>query len=66
MGSVKRVETLLKTIDIGESEAIILAQEMGAQLLIMDERKGRAVVNSYNIKTTGILGLLIKAKEKND
>ena len=64
VSSRKLVETLLKTIDIGESEAIILAQEMGAQLLIMDERKGRAVANSYNIKTTGTLGLLIKAKEK--
>ena len=59
------VNNLMSTIDVGESEAIALAQEMGAQLLIMDERKGRAVARRLNIKVTGTLGLLIKAKEKN-
>lgn len=61
--SRKLVENLLSTIDIGESEAIALAKEMGAQLLIMDERKGRTVAKSFNIKVTGTLGLLVKAKE---
>lgn len=59
----KFVDELLAKIDIGESEAIALAKEMGARLLIMDERKGRSVAKSYNIKVAGTLGVLVKAKE---
>ena len=47
------------TLDLGESEAIILAQEINADVLLMDESKGRKVAQQLNIPLSGILGILI-------
>lgn len=55
---------LLKDLDKGEAEAIVLAIELRADYLLMDETKGRAVAESYEIKVIGILGVLLQAKEK--
>ena len=52
---LKRV-TLL---DLGESEAIILAQELKADVLLMDESKGRKVAKKLEIPLSGTLGILI-------
>jgi uncharacterized protein len=41
-----------------------LALELNADLLLIDERKGRAVGNSLGISMTGVLGVLIEAKSK--
>ncbi len=46
-------------LDLGESEAIILAQERQADVLLMDEAKGRKVAQQLNIPLSGALGVLI-------
>jgi len=51
-------------LNIGESESIILFKELGGDLLIMDEKKGRKVASSLDIKLTGTLGILLKAKQE--
>jgi uncharacterized protein len=56
------IEYLLDKLDRGESEAIILALELNADLILMDERKGRGIAQSMGLKVTGLLGILIKAK----
>lgn len=49
-------------LDIGESEAIVLATEMVADLIIMDEKLGRCHAKHADLKVTGTIGILLKAK----
>lgn len=49
---------------MGEAESIALAKEKSADYLIIDEKKGRNIANSLNIKTIGIVGILIQLKHQ--
>lgn len=56
---------LLKTeLDEGESETIALASAISADLVILDEKNGRKKAETLGLKITGILGLLVLAKER--
>ncbi|MEW5768418.1 MAG: DUF3368 domain-containing protein [bacterium] len=47
----------------GESEAITLAKEIKADLIILDDDKARKIAISEGLKVSGLLALLIQAKE---
>jgi predicted nucleic acid-binding protein len=56
---------LLADLDRGEAEVIALAQELNADLVIIDERLARRYAKRAGLTLTGTLGLLLKAKERN-
>lgn len=53
-------------LDRGESEAIILTDELSADVLLMDEAKGRAVSFQMGLKVMGTIGVLMAAYEENE
>ncbi|MGB1243625.1 MAG: DUF3368 domain-containing protein [Chitinophagales bacterium] len=59
----EKIALLELQLDKGESSAIALALEKENSLLLIDERKGRAIAKRMGVAITGILGVIIKAKE---
>jgi len=52
-------------LDAGETEAIALAIELNADLLLMDERKGTDSARHLGLPTIGVFGVLLEAKRQN-
>jgi uncharacterized protein len=57
------VEVLLTELDPGEAETIILASEINASLVIIDEEKGASVATITGLKVIGTVGILILANK---
>lgn len=57
------VEVLLDELDLGESETIVLACEINAHWVLMDEKKGRRKLAQLNMNKMGTVGILLKAKQ---
>jgi hypothetical protein len=49
-------------LDPGETAAILLAEGLGAEALLIDERRGRAVAMAHGLSVIGTLGVLAGAK----
>ena len=58
------LQTVQSNLDIGEAEAIVLAVELGAARLLIDERRGRDVAVQLGLRVTGLLGILLTAKQR--
>lgn len=62
--SAHQPQTLLSLgLDPGEQAAISLAVEMGADLILMDERRGRREAQAQGLAVTGTLGVLAAAAQ---
>lgn len=48
----------------GETEALALAVELGADAILMHETEGRNVAQSLGLRPLGVLGILLMAKER--
>ncbi|MDI6735594.1 MAG: DUF3368 domain-containing protein [bacterium] len=63
--SVSPLLTTFSTLlDEGEAEAIVLAMEIDADLILLDENDARRIAESHGLRKTGLLGILIKAKQQ--
>ena len=60
----ERVQELLATLDQGECEALALALELGALAVLMDESAGRAMAKRLGLLPIGVLGTLVRAKQR--
>ena len=49
-------------LDDGEAEAITLAIEEKADLILLDDYDAREVARKYGLNITGVIGILLKAK----
>lgn len=63
---VKSVELLRRAtgLDLGESEAIIYTDDYKAELLLIDEVKGRKVAKQMGLSVMGTVGILMSAYEE--
>jgi len=59
---VAEVRRLQRFLDAGESQAIVLAKELHADYLLIDEMEGREAAAHEGLKTIGVLGVFIQAK----
>ena len=57
------VSALSEFIGAGESEAIILASEIGADAVILDDNKARIVADSMHLHVMGTIGILLDMKQ---
>lgn len=55
---------LNEQLDPGEAEAIVLAQTLNADLLLIDEALGREAARHEQLPVIGLMGVLLIAKNK--
>jgi hypothetical protein len=56
--------SLRQDLDPGEAEAIALAVEIEADLLLMDERLGRETARHFGLRCLGLIGVMCAAKQR--
>jgi len=64
VGDHATVARLREEIGRGEAEAIVLAREIGADFVILDDASARRIAEKEGDKVSGLLGFLIAAKER--
>lgn len=53
---------LRRVLDEGEAEAIVLALEVNASLILLNDREARIQAKSLGLNVTGTLGILLRAR----
>ncbi|MEW6417928.1 MAG: DUF3368 domain-containing protein [Nitrospirota bacterium] len=64
VGNKTVVESLTLILDKGEAEAIALAKEKNAEILLMDDKTAREIARHLGINYIGVLGVLREAKSR--
>ena len=61
----KYLKLMKNFVDLGEASTIALAVETDDIVIILDDLKARKLGQKLNLKITGTIGVLIKARKKN-
>ena len=64
VGDRPLVRALRRDLDAGEAETLALAIELEASLVLIDEREGRHAAVRLGLQPLGVLGILLRSKEK--
>jgi predicted nucleic acid-binding protein len=60
--SIRRtLKSISSGLGRGESDAIALALEIGSPLVLPDDRKARTIAESFGLRVTGTLGVVVAA-----
>jgi len=59
---MNKAQAYCRGVDRGEAEAIALAEELHADHLLIDERKGRRLAQTRGVPIVGLLGVILIAK----
>lgn len=60
-----KVDYLRADLDWGEAEVLVLAEELNADWVLLDEPKARLAAQLLGLKFIGTVGLLLLAKQRN-
>lgn len=60
------VTALQSDLDLGEAETLVLSLELGAKLVLLDEKEGRHAALRLGLRPLGILGVLLQSKERGE
>ncbi|MBI5568291.1 MAG: DUF3368 domain-containing protein [Chloroflexi bacterium] len=64
VNDILAVQLLTEALDAGESEALILAKELAADWVLIDERAATRRARSIGLRAIGTLGVLLLAKRQ--
>ncbi|MFM8887603.1 MAG: DUF3368 domain-containing protein [Chthoniobacterales bacterium] len=64
VGDRSSVDNLRRDLGAGEAEAIVLARELPADLLVMDEELGRRTARGLGVRVVGLVGVLVEARKR--
>ncbi|MEQ9485212.1 DUF3368 domain-containing protein [Coleofasciculus sp. F4-SAH-05] len=54
-------DQMLERLDVGETEAILLAERLGSSLIVLDDLDARRIATQRGLTVTGLLGVLYQA-----
>ena len=61
----KYLKLMKNFVDLGEASTIALAFETDDIVIILDDLKARKLAQKLNLKITGTIGVLVKARKRN-
>jgi len=64
VGNRHLVTGLTSDLDLGEAESIGLSLELGADLVLLDEKEGRHHAQRLGLKVLGVVGILLASKAR--
>lgn len=55
---------IINDLEEGEAQAIALAEQLNADLILLDDRRARAIADQRGLRVVGTLGVLIEANDR--